>query len=142
MKNRYEDVRAVGLLAEALSFGDKAVRAVAEQALIRLLPRLQPEDAELLNKKQRECLYRAMRNGNPELVIAILKALTRVGDEEALRHVEDLCMNARDPRVRWAAMECLPGLKERVIREGMAQRLLRPADPPCVPPQEEKPEHQ
>ena len=61
------------------------------------------------------------RNGrfayNPTFTLAILAALNRVGDPSYLSLVEKLaCLNARNPdskRIRDAAMQCLPLLRER-----------------------------
>ncbi|MCW3051767.1 MAG: hypothetical protein JWN14_937, partial [Chthonomonadales bacterium] len=47
--SRFDDIRAVGPLAEALEFPHHEVQPVSERALIRLLPRLQASDASLLD---------------------------------------------------------------------------------------------
>jgi hypothetical protein len=115
---QFEDVRSVGPLAEALEFGDREVRAVAVEALIRLLPKLQASDASLLDDVQRGCLRRALSKGahgvyvgftvstpqggcrrfprrgaygfHPELAVAVLQALEQVGDDRDLAAVQSL----------------------------------------------------
>jgi hypothetical protein len=128
---KYDDIRAVGRLAEALEFQDKNVAAVAEPKLTELLPRLQPCDAGLLNDAQRRSLDRALlKHRKPELVIAILKALQQVGDAKSLEPVEKLAggqgRTGRDGRVVNAAVDCVPALKLRAQAERDAQTLLRP----------------
>ncbi len=46
--SRYDDVRGVGFLAEALDFDDKVIVRQAGDALVRLLPRLRASDHSLL----------------------------------------------------------------------------------------------
>ncbi|MCW3095244.1 MAG: hypothetical protein JWL77_862 [Chthonomonadaceae bacterium] len=87
---QFDDVRAVGPLAEALEFPHEAVVPVAVKALIRLLPRLKASDSSLLNSAQRACLGRALQGGNTALTLAILKAWEQVGDADALPEVQRL----------------------------------------------------
>ncbi len=54
-----DDLRAVGPLAEALSLWDPS--PTVSTTLCRLLPRLRPSDADLLNEQQRACLRRAIK---------------------------------------------------------------------------------
>jgi hypothetical protein len=84
------DARSVGPLAETLSIPDPQLRSIVEGALIRLLPQMRADQADLLNAEQRACLYRVMNGKNPELTIAILKGLEQIGDEKALPIVQKL----------------------------------------------------
>ena len=106
---RFDDVRAVGPLAEALEFKDKHVVPMAEKALISLLPRLKASDAALLSPTQRQCLNRALKGKNPTLTLAILKAWEQVGDTGAIAEVEKLAQGrgraGRFPKVVEAAKE-------------------------------------
>jgi hypothetical protein len=133
----YDDVRAVGPLAEALGPGDRQVREIAAAALTRLLPRLRPADAGLLNGNQRRCLYRALNGENTDLILAILKAFEAVGDDAALPHVERLASGrgraAKSLPIQRAAQECLPFLRERLEKERGARTLLHPSTAPSVP---------
>lgn len=136
----FEDIRIVGPLAEALEFGDKNMRAIiTEEALIKLLPRLQASDAHLLNEDQRACLNRALKGKNTQLVLAILKAYEQVGDEKALPCVEKLAegegRSGKDERVQAEAIECLPHLKARIEQQRASQTLLRASDAIATPPE-------
>ncbi len=130
---QFEDLRIVGPLAEVLELLDKDTAAIAESALIRLLPRLQASDAHLLSEEQRKALCRALKRKNAALVIATLKALMQIGDAEALPYVEKLAqgegLTARDPAVCQEAQDCLPFLRLRAEQEHARQTLLRAAGP-------------
>ena len=108
--SRFDDVRAIGPLAEALEFPDRDIRPIVRKALIHLLPRLKASDAALLNAGQRACLNRALWGGNTELTLAILKAWEQVGDADAIPDVEQL---ARGPGSR-----PVKGLMEIRYRKG------------------------
>lgn len=104
---------------------------MAEQALIRLLPRLRPTDAGLLNEAQRDILCRELSGGNElmtgrfddssepdaNLIVAILRALEQVGDARFVPPVEKLAAGKgrakKDARIREAAQACLPFLQAR-----------------------------
>lgn len=122
-----DDLRAVGPLADALATGDKDMRAVAEEPLMRLLPRLQASDSALLNVTQREALVNALWKAKPEFALVVLKALEQIGDEKALPMVERLARGDKDidARVTEAAKECLPALRMRAENAKAAQTLLR-----------------
>ncbi len=129
----HDDVRGVGKLAEALEWPDEATRQIAASALARLLPRLNFSDANLLDARQRAILYKTLRlrdaNYSGELQIAILTALQQIGDEEAVpvvqRLAHGLAFSPRQKRVRKAAEECLPFLKDRASLTRASQTLLR-----------------
>jgi len=83
-----DDLQAIGALTEALTLGEPYY-SMAVAALTRLLPRLQPSDAELLNETQRDCLRRALKRSssrlcfwqfNPHFANIILRALTTIGE--------------------------------------------------------------
>ena len=134
---RFDDVRAVGPLAEALWFKDKYVTSAASTALIRLLPRLQASDACLLSPRQRSCLNKALRERNPSLTLAILKAWEQVGDSAAIADVESIAEGRGEggqfPKVVRAAKDCLPFLRQSAERVQAASQLLRPANDSSVP---------
>lgn len=84
---RTDDLRAVGPLAEVLMRGEPSY-SLAVSALTRLLPRMQPSDAELLNETQRACLRRALKQSasrlcfwryNPHFAGVLRRALTTLG---------------------------------------------------------------
>ena len=123
-----DDVRAIGPLLEALEWRDLAtftgVRAIATQALSRLLPRLQPEHAELLDDRQLACLYRLLRHhpsdDQTELIVALLGAVAQVGDARAVAQLERMTRDSGGPlprqRVRTIAQETLTQLRLRLDR--------------------------
>src|SRR5579859_599541 len=82
------DPRAVGALLEAKEMAPAAKARIIESALIALLPRLTPSDAMLLSRSQGRKLYTALALGNAdrelEYMLAVLKAIEQVGNEEAL----------------------------------------------------------
>ncbi len=130
-----DDVRTVGPLLEALEWRDLAafsgVRALATQALTRLLPRLRPEDTDLLDDHQRACLYRLLRHhpsdDQTELVVALLGAVAQVGDARAVSQLERMTRDRGGPlprqRVRVTAQEALTQLHRRL--ESAPGTLLR-----------------
>ena len=135
--SRFDDVRVVGPLAEALEFKDKAVLSVATGALIRLLPRMQASDGPLLSPAQRACLNRALQRRNFELSLAILKAWEQVGDANAIPDVQSLAEGrgegGRITKVVQAAKECLPTLRQSAERRQIGAQLLRPAQADPTP---------
>jgi HEAT repeat protein len=129
----YDDVAGVGALAETLEWPDRRVQDMAARALVRLLPRLRASDARLLSPTQRGCLYRvlSMRHVGRDstLVLAILQALQQVGDEAAIPYVQRLARSTTfgptQRKVRQAAEECLPYLRNSADMQRASQTLLR-----------------
>lgn len=128
-----DDVRAIGVLAEALEIPDMAIRLQVQAALMRLFPRLRPEDASLLNTLQRRRLYRLLTLKQtlamPDFLIALLDALEKVGDADALAAVQalenDTDTTVSSRRVQAAAKKCLPILRARVLEKETGSTLLR-----------------
>ncbi len=140
---RFDDVRAVGPLAEALEFQDATVRVEAEQALIRLLPRLQASDELLLTGPQRLRLNHVLEGKSPskrgELARAILLAWQQVGDSKALpiveRMVEGAGLARHDLTLVPFARECLPFLRVSAERLQASGELLRAASNAAATPE-------
>ena len=116
-----DDLRMVGPLVDRLGAGLKRrrTRRVIRQALIRVLPRLRPEDAVLLSAEQRTHLAAALkqlavRGRDVELQLAILAAFHQIGPDQALPIVEGLAhdrgRSTNRRRVREAAEACLARL--------------------------------
>lgn len=126
----------IDVLATRTSIGFFPGRKI-KVALIRLLPRLQSTDANLLVPRQRSALNRFLRHDdsgrnpfyNADLSVAILRALEQVGDETALPDVRNLAKSAKDARVRSAAQECLPFLQQLVDHPHLENTLLRASGP-------------
>ncbi len=92
-----EDERAAGPLAEVVVSRvnpSRDSRVAAAMTLIRLLPRIEQEQYDLLTTYQRTCLYRLLREPHvskeTELVLAVLSTIERVGDTRALLAVNRL----------------------------------------------------
>ncbi|MCW3054879.1 MAG: hypothetical protein JWN14_4049 [Chthonomonadales bacterium] len=138
-----DDVRTVGPLLEALEWRDLAtftgVRTTATRALYRLLPRLQPEHADLLSNRQLACLYRLLRHhpsdDQTDLVVALLGAVAQVGDARALAQLERMTRDNGGPlprqRVRLTAQETLTRLRQRL--DHTPGNLLRAASEAVSP---------
>jgi len=128
----FDDVRAVGPLAEALDQQDKSTKKAAGAALARLLPRLRFSDSDLLNDGQRDFLLKGFGKGSRELELAVLKALPQIGDKRFVDLVSELAKGKgaakRDPQLQDAAIDCLEPLNEQVERDRIRLTLLRPAE--------------
>jgi hypothetical protein len=138
-----DDIRVVGPLAEALRSWDGEAQAIAEAALIRLLPRLRAEHDVLLTPDQRKNLHRALRGKNESLSLAILKALRHIGDAESLicvtRMVYERSRSGIDSRLQEAAIDLLPELRERVEEQRAVATLLRASEPSRLPDEHLRP---
>jgi hypothetical protein len=134
---RFNDVRAVGPLTEALEFKDPDTVQIATKALISLLPRLKASDAPLLSPTHRHSLNKALQGKNTELTLAILKAWEQVGDAGAVSEVEKLVegrgRGGRISKVVEAAKDCLPFLRQSAERQQIGSQLLRPSDGNLTP---------
>jgi hypothetical protein len=128
-----DDLHAVGPLAEALASRRRHIRDIAEDALIRLLPRLTKEHAALLDKNQRANLNHALSGRSRSLTLAILHAWEQIGDHEARWYVHNLCIRTKNPEVAAAAQACYLILNERAIKG--PDQLLRGSLPPSAPAQ-------
>ena len=139
---QFGDVRAVGLLTEALESNDAQLVTAARDALIRLLPRLQFSDANLLSAEQRDILNRALPSAitqeDRNLSLATLKAYEQIGSENEEVAVEKLAASsvaAYDSALRQAAQDCLPYLRASVARRKESASLLRASQAENVRPE-------
>ncbi len=129
--SRYDDIRIVGALAEALSYDDKGLTKTASDALIRLLPKLRASDHALLSSDQRRHLDKALAQGkNRELAMAILDAYEQVGDRTSVSLLEKIAAGevraVRNQAIRERAAEVLPAVRSCAELVSAAQTLLRP----------------
>ena len=151
-----EDVHAIGALVDSLTVEDGRCRRLVIDALARLLPRLRPHDAELLNEAQRKALRQALalnlefglykdwntltKPVNPEkpanrraldFRVAIVQAFARIGGAEELAIVQRLARPGADTPARRilcdVAQEALPLLLARKEQQAGSAILLRPA---------------
>jgi len=145
-----DDVRAIGPLIDTLKLEDRKIRAIAIDGLIKLLPRLQANDAELITPEQRALLCRKLswpiqgidanlRALSPDAYrrevsfrIAILQAFAQVGDSSVLPTVERLTRGEAKTeelrQIQTAAQACLPSLILRCEQIRSHKTLLRAAD--------------
>jgi hypothetical protein len=143
------DVRAVGLLVDILRMNYWDINQYSMDALIDLLPRLQSDEDDLLDREQRAFLCAKLgklpkrpsrgRTAASEagyrreaaFRIAILHAFARIGDSAALTAVEALtrgdAYTAEEIRIQEAAQACLPLLQMRAEQARSNQTLLRPS---------------
>lgn len=137
------DIRAVGPLADMLSWPDPKYWTAAARGLIRLLPQLKASDAALLNVSQRQAIYEKMTMKNARnfsnFLEAALTALDQIGDADSIPAVERLAQakarNDTEKRIVERAAECLEALKARLERGDIPHQLLRPASSAAEPDQ-------
>ncbi len=130
---KYDDVRGVGPLTEALEFQDKETTAAVEPTLVELLPRLKASDHDLLEEAHRKALtMRMLAYKNPKLSAAILKGYEQVADEAAVKAIREVAAGEHkagaDPAIRKLAADVLPGAESAAVRLTQYGTLLRPAD--------------
>ena len=129
------DVSAIGILLDAMVGCDGRQRQVVRDALVRLLPLLRQTDVHLLTIEHRRQLTQYLLPDAPEkadalFIAAILKGLEQVGGEPFIGVVDGLAQGRGagiHPRVRIAAEECLPNLRQLVDRRNASRELLRGA---------------
>jgi hypothetical protein len=135
----FDDIRSVGVLTQALEFGDRDVVKVARDALVRNLPLLKSNDSEYLNDDQRKCLHCVIAKPDKDfdLSLAILAALDQVGDDRDVAAVRKLAeteaATSNQKKLRGRAVEILPGLEARAEVSKAAHILLRAASSPDSP---------
>jgi hypothetical protein len=130
--SRTNDTRLIGHLI-ALS-PNQLISRNREQALIRLLPQMRPEDAQHLSRSQWQYLYYHLQGKNPQMVQAVLEAIAHCGGIAALPYVQPLAdgkrLAGRDARIQLLANSCAQQLQSRVDRLNTPQVLLRPSASP------------
>jgi hypothetical protein len=125
VENAYLGPEWLGPLAEALAWPDRRVQGSAALLLTQLLPRLNAERGDPFTDVQRNCLYQRLTprtaQSDPDLVLAILTALPRIGTESALPHVNRLAnmrgVTRNRRRVRRATRACLALLERRAAAQ-------------------------
>lgn len=133
------DVRWIGTLAQALHAPEARKRHAAARQLTRLLPRLKPATAGLLDAQTQDDLCAALRTNSVkdlDLNLAILKALERFGNVEALPAVEFVADTGYwRPTQRFvckAAQNCLIRMEAR-LSESRAQNTGKAAEAQATP---------
>lgn len=121
-----DDPRLVGGLMDAIPDAGPADQYVIAAALERQLSNLR---SGFLTTEHLEAVNRALLTVNPLLAIALLKALTEIGDSAALPYVARLRdgegVAGKDREVRRLAKQCHDALMKLVEQNQASQRLLR-----------------
>lgn len=134
-----EGVHAIGPLLDRMMTDVLQISELRER-LARLLPRLQSEDASLLEARHYELLNgylhrrvwgsHSWQRGEKAYLLAVLDAYARVGDTRALPDVERIAQGKvtsvlQDAEIRNAAQRCLPHLQQNAEQLRMQETLLR-----------------
>ncbi len=136
--SQLSDKLAIGPLAEALETRNAWVasptRALAADALSRLLPQLERDDYDLLNSLQRKHLYRALDHAglyNIELTAGIVHALGKIGDTDAIAPLNALLRNryfiGRNSSIEGLALSAIKEIHNRISAEHASSTLVRPS---------------
>jgi hypothetical protein len=134
----YADLVAAGPLIDALGIEDRETGAAVRSALAELLPRLRPADVQLLSHRHLLSLHRVLnrnvrtgRHKDADFVIAVIRAVEKIGGDQSLLHLERLAHSGgRSPdqvRIREAAHAALPRLRDRLDPKSSKNLLLRPS---------------
>jgi hypothetical protein len=111
-------------------------------ALMQILPQCTPEQFLMVSSRDRQRLYTNLRTFmmprlKSDYAVVVLDMVRRAADVEALSTVRDLIDGLHStpyPRIRKAARECLPILKDEVERQKVSKTLLRGASAPQAAP--------
>lgn len=104
--------------------------------LIRLLGCMRSGDARLFSPSERAriVMWCLRHSGDAGIRAAMLEALRHIGDEHSLRMAErwanGFALTASQRAVQRRARELLPEIRACAEEVSMADRLLRPAEPP------------
>lgn len=145
---RMGGVYAVGPLVDMFqNTASPQDREMLRDALTTLLPQMKASDAALLTARQRGYLLKSLRvnagiafhaERRDRFCLAILKALEQIGDEQAVSVVETIAATRprtrRQQRIKQAAIDCLPALRQNSGTARAAQTLLRASQPENTAP--------
>jgi|SRR5579875_1298798 len=136
-----QDPQILGDLAQEYAtaryfFFYASLRSQLEQALLRLLPRLQSHHIQAMKPHQRTALLDLLSTKRSEkaLSLALLEALGRNGCDWAYARVECLLASASDEQTKQAAQRCLEQIVHNSQRMEAERSLLRM--PPAAAPSE------
>ena len=128
-----EDKSLIGVLCEMSEMKDIEIQCAARTSLMKILPKLNANDSELLDKFQRQLLINqlslkqfAISPAYIKFQCAVLKAYEQIGGAEEKAIVQELANSQTyAPSVRVAANSCLPYLDIRIAEERERHQLLR-----------------
>ncbi|MCS6777054.1 MAG: hypothetical protein NZ557_10980 [Chthonomonadaceae bacterium] len=132
---RYRDVRIIGDLLDALSVSAGRDRYEIIHLLTNLLPLVTETDAPVFTRGRLRQLQELLRcsDGHLEvhLQVAVVRALSKIGDTGSLHLLRQLVANSRQGEyehlVQNAARESVLALQNRIEAAYRRQDLLRPA---------------
>ncbi|HZT44433.1 MAG TPA: hypothetical protein VFA07_19875 [Chthonomonadaceae bacterium] len=132
-----QDLRFLGIIQNLIRAvtQDPTVRKSAFAAFRRLAPQLlDPHQKVVSVQEQNKALLMLLSSpySDVDMTVSALKTLEQVGDESAIPVVQNLAdlppATWKMKRIREAAQECLPYLREHIREARQAQTLLRPSD--------------
>jgi hypothetical protein len=135
------DPRLVGALASYATGSDPMLREPAVRALMKTLPQITAAQEWLFSSEEQLALLRLMKESEEqEFITRILRALTSVGDHNALPVVQGLIEKPGETlitdnyrilkEIREYAQECLPAIEARAQISLLRSSLLRAAEHP------------
>jgi hypothetical protein len=135
---RLGDKRAAGPIVEFLRYPFAGLAEESRKALMRLLPRLDPEDAPLLSSLHRRILCRSLTPSDPGFTLAVLKAFGRIGGRHELWFVKSVAMPRfyDDKVLAHAAETCAMEIRSRLTRGNDRMTLLRASTADAEDPSE------
>lgn len=136
-----DGVSEIGPILDALA-ANSPNRYALTQRLLELLPRLQPEDAALLESRHYGMLNaylhklaystNTVHKKEKTFLMAVLDAYANIGDERALPDVQRLAQGKGDAEIRAAAQRCLPHLEQAAEALRQQETLLRGSEAPLA----------
>jgi hypothetical protein len=126
----FDDLRVVDpMLQIAYQYTSRKTRALMEESLTRLLPKMNTAAYYSLSHAARETLYEELFLQPPRLARATVETFQRCDDMEAIDAVEQLvdrcASHSEYQEVSAAAETCLRHLRRQVHKATEAKRLLR-----------------
>jgi hypothetical protein len=130
--SRLGDPRHIGTLLQAYQIvgrpGLFRGSQELENALLRQLERVRASDPIRLTDEQARAMAHALREGSPDVRLALLKAIELIGDKRVLPDVERVARGRSDPVLAGLASECVQFLHRLAEEERVRQTLLRPSE--------------
>ncbi len=125
---KYDDIRAVGGLLDGVNFGNRRLKRSVHRSLEQLLPKLAETDADLLSTGQREALNMLIYDKSPELAMAALQAIQRVGDGTALPYLTAMAVGKGillPCKIEAVRCRSMPGRRRNEFRHASTFKIVR-----------------
>lgn len=128
---KYASAHRVGMLIDAMRYGDGEASCLAQHLLVETLPHVSDDCS--LTRAQHAALCRVLDGTNANLILAVLAVFQRIGIPQSLRAVERMMWCpvwlADAQQIETAAKACYLAMQERADRQAMTETYLRPAAP-------------